>query len=96
MATHSSKVAHKTGPHHLSQQSLLKEGGASDGWVESLTSLTEAVQATQLLDEGAFQVMADPWPPCISSAQGIFFLLFCIIVHDCRLLLYPWPGAPHS
>ncbi|CAL5222525.1 g4900 [Coccomyxa viridis] len=55
MATHSSKVAHKVGPHHLSQQSLLRECGASDGWVESLTSLTESVQATQLLDEGASQ-----------------------------------------
>lgn len=58
MATHSSKVAHKTGPHHLSQQSLLKDGGASDGWVESLTSLTESVQATQLLDEEAAHATA--------------------------------------
>ena len=65
MATNSSKVAHKTGPHHLSQQSLLKEGGASDGWVESLTSLTESVQATQLLDEDASQVMASPHPSCL-------------------------------
>ncbi len=60
MATHSSKVAHKVGPHHLSQQSLLREGVASDGWVESLTSLTESVQATQLLDEDASQVRALP------------------------------------
>lgn len=71
MATHSSKVAHKVGPHHLSQQSLLRECGASDGWVESLTSLTESVQATQLLDEGASQVRACPhtWvvlPGCLS------------------------------
>ena len=65
MATHSSKVAHKTGPHHLSQQSLLKEVGATDGWVESLTSLTEAVQATQLLDEDASQVMVCLFTPCM-------------------------------
>lgn len=34
-------------PHHLS-----RDASAADGWVESLTSLTEAVEATQLLDEG--------------------------------------------
>lgn len=53
MAAHSAKIPHKVGPHHLSQQSLLKDGSTSDGWVESLTSLTESVQATRLLDEEA-------------------------------------------
>ena len=46
--------AHKDrkAPHPLSRDS-----SAADGWVESLTSLTEDVQATQLLDEGSpFQV----------------------------------------
>lgn len=60
MAAHSSKIAHKAGPHHLSQHSLLKEGSASDGWVESLTSLTDSVQATQLLDEEAAQAAVSP------------------------------------
>lgn len=32
--------------HHLS-----REAASVDGWVESLTSLSEDVQATQLLDE---------------------------------------------
>ena len=69
MATHSSKVAHKTGPHHLSQQSLLKDGGASDGWVESLTSLTESVQATQLLDEEAAHAAARlVLAPCVGHS----------------------------
>ena len=34
--------------HHLS-----REVSSADGWVESLTSLSEDVQATQLLDEVA-------------------------------------------
>ncbi len=42
-------------PHHLS-----RETNAADGWVESLTSLTEAIEATQLLEEGSpSQVKAD-------------------------------------
>ncbi len=38
----------KKAPHHLS-----RDASAAEGWVESLTSLTDDVQATQLLDEGS-------------------------------------------
>ena len=74
MAAHSAKIPHKVGPHHLSQQSLLKEGSASDGWVESLTSLTESVQATRLLDEeAASQATVCPptqcWLPVFTHAM---------------------------
>jgi hypothetical protein len=48
MAAHSGKEKHRA-LHHLSQRA----GGDPNGWVESITGLTENQPATQLLNHGS-------------------------------------------